>query len=98
NRMSASALKLFLATSLWVGSLCAGDAAYAIPKAGEVVAIGVNHAQDVAATVHAAAGDMPTILFGAFGGGTFVRDYSSRGAYVFTAMGGHAAPMQMAGA
>lgn len=93
----ASALGVLLAV-ISACSVCAGDAPYAIPKAGEVVAIGVNHAQDMAATVHAAPGDMPTILFGAFGGGTFVRDYSSRGAYVLTAMGGHAAPMQMAGA
>jgi len=88
----------FCVALLTAGLCAAAEPLYAIPKPGDVTAIGVNKAKDIAATVSCKPDDMSTLLFGAFGGGTFVRDYSSRGAYVFTAMGGHAAPMQLAGA
>jgi len=87
-----------LAAGTWVGSLSGAEPPYAIPKPGEVTAIGVNKAKDVAAAVSTKPDAISTALFGAFGGGTFVRDYSSRGAYVLTCLGGHAAPMQIAGA
>ncbi|HOX05909.1 MAG TPA: hypothetical protein PK280_05870 [Planctomycetota bacterium] len=76
----------------------AAEPPYELPKPGEVKAIGTNKAVDVAKVVGVKPDMMTTALFGAFGGGTFVRDYSSRGAYVFTCMGGHAAPMQLTGA
>lgn len=91
-------LALYVASLWWSGSLFASQPLYELPKPGHVTAIGVNHAKDVAAAVNARPEQMSTALFGAFGGGAFVRDYSSRGAYVLTAMGGHAAPMQIAGA
>ena len=87
-----------LAAGLWAGSLSGTEPPYIVPKPAGVTAIGFNQAKDVAAAVSAKPESMSTALFGAFGGGAFVRDYSSRGAYVLAAMGGHAAPVQIAGA
>ena len=89
---------VFVSLLATAGSLSAAEPPYAIPKPGQVQAIGVNKARDVAAAVNCEPGMMQVALFGAFGGGTFVRDYSPRGAYVFTCMGGHAAPVQLTGA
>ncbi len=71
---------------------------YALPDPGGVTTIGVNNALDVAAAISTPKDQISVALFGAFGGGTYVRDYSSRGAYVFTNLGGHASPTQIAGA
>jgi hypothetical protein len=71
---------------------------YPLPDPGGVTTIGVNSALDVAAAISTPPDQMSVALFGAFGAGTYVRDYSSRGAYVFTALGGHASPTQISGA
>ena len=88
----------WMALLLVCGSVLGADAPYAIPTPGNVTAIGENTLADLAPVFSIKPAEMKMAFFGAFGGGTFVRDYSKRVAYVITAMGGHAAPMQIAGA
>jgi hypothetical protein len=84
---------------LLIASAClAAEPPYALPGPGEVKAIGTNKAVDVVGVLGIKPDMAGIALFGAFGGGTFVRDYSSRGAYVLTCLGGHAAPVQVTGA
>ncbi len=93
--MRAAAIVL---ASLAITAVHAAEPPYELPKPGEVRAIGTNKATDVVKAVGVTPEMASTALFGAFGGGTFVRDYSPRGAYVFTCLGGHAAPVQLTGA
>jgi hypothetical protein len=72
---------------------------YALPGPGGVVTVGTNTASDVAGVFPGYTADWLSLaLFGSFGSGTYVRDYSPQGAYVLTAMGGHASPPQLTGA
>jgi hypothetical protein len=64
---------------------------YGLPTAGQAVAIGVNTASDVRPPA-VDSYSWAYALFNCYGTGTFVPDYSSAGAYVIGASGGHNCP------
>jgi hypothetical protein len=72
---------------------------YSLPTAGNAVTIGTNMASDLASIFPASSGNsFFSSIFGQYGSGVFIRDYSPHGAYVVTSTGGHAAPFQLTGA
>ncbi len=70
---------------------------YALPAAGSAVHIGTNTVLDVRPT-ELSAGAWNYVVFGCFGGGTFVRDFSAGGAYVSAGTGGHTCPTNVGAA
>ncbi len=64
---------------------------YALPNAGEVVSISTNFASDVKPTAHSVS-EYNRALFGYYGGGAFVEEYSVGGAFVVAGSGGHGVP------
>lgn len=64
---------------------------YALPGAGQAVAIGTNDFLDVTPSEWTA-GSWNYSVFGSYGGGTFVEDYSAGGAWAAAGTGGHAHP------
>lgn len=98
--MGLTRIRMVLALSVLVlcVSVRGAEPPYAVPTPGNVTAIGENKLTDIAAVFNLKPESMGIAFFGAFGGGTFVRDYSTRGAYVITCTGGHAAPVQVMGA
>lgn len=64
---------------------------YALPNAGQVVSISTNFASSVKPTTHSAS-DWNYAVFGYFGGGALVEDYSRAGGYVIAGTGGHQVP------
>lgn len=64
---------------------------YALPGPGAAVSIGANNAMDIK-PAEISATTWNYAVFGSFGGGTFVNDFSPGGAYVVAGTGGHGAP------
>jgi hypothetical protein len=65
---------------------------YSLPtSAGQVVSIGTNTASSVRPNTHSVF-DWEWSLFGYFGGGVFIPNFSQGGAYVFAGTGGHEVP------
>ncbi len=72
---------------------------YLLPAAGDVLTIGTNTVADLASVFPGYdTADLQTAVFSSFGSGTFIRDYSVHGAYVFACLGGHASPPELTGA
>ncbi len=66
----------------------AWKAPYNIPGAGEVVSISTNFASSVKPSTHSSS-QWNAAVFGYFGGGALVEDYSRAGAWVVAGSGGH---------
>ncbi len=65
---------------------------YTVPTtSGQVVNIGTNYASDVRPAINSAA-EWNYALFGYYGGGALIEDFSHGGAYAITGSGGHAVP------
>jgi hypothetical protein len=66
---------------------------YALPARGSAVGIGTNNAMDVCPTAEGWANSAwDYSLFNSYGGGVFVPQYSTAGAYVAAGTGGHGHP------
>lgn len=64
---------------------------YTVPGAGQAVAIGANDFLDIT-PAEWSTGSWNYSVFGSYGGGTFVEDYSAGGAWAAAGTGGHAHP------
>jgi hypothetical protein len=74
--------------------------AYALPEAGKAVNIAKNTPNDVRPMVGTALMRdwvWSYALWGCYGGGAFVKDYSAHGAYVIAGSGGHGVPANIGG-
>jgi hypothetical protein len=70
---------------------------YQLPGAGEAVAIGTNTATDIRPP-ELSATSWNYAVFGCFGGGAYVQDFSAAGAYVVAGTGGHTCPTNVGAA
>ena len=69
---------------------------HSVPSSREASAIGVNFPEDVRPLTHSPSA-WTYSLFRFYGGGTYVEDYSTGGAYVIAGSGGHATPPNFGG-
>jgi hypothetical protein len=76
---------------IFVSSAFAQSLPYTPPSAGQAVLIGTNTVDSIKPSTHDSF-NWTYALFTAYGGGTFVRDFSSSGAFVIAGTGGHQAP------
>lgn len=73
------------------GGVRDGGFPFPLPEPGSALFIGTNTV-DAVRPAGLSSGDLSYSLFGCYGGGVFVADFSPGGGYVFTAMGGHNCP------